>query len=107
MANLIKQKAKAIVLGGITTYFIIAFIFMVAIFYVYFANKAVRTLTVLEKTRDEMQSLSMKVSEMESKRLAMENGISTEKALQMGFKEVNNPIFIVKNNKTSLTLNTN
>lgn len=107
MANLIKQKAKAIALNRTTIYFIVAFIFMAAIFYVYFANKAVRTLTVLEKTRDEMQTLSMKVSEMESKRLTMENGISTEKALQMGFQEVNNPIFIVKNNRASLTLNTN
>ena len=82
-----------------TNYTLVAFIFMAAIFYMYFANIAVRTLTVLEKTKGYMQALSVEVSEMESKRLIVENDFSTEKALGLGFVEVKHPIFIVKNSK--------
>lgn len=66
---------------------------------------AVRTLTILEKTKTQMQSLSIEVSEMESKRLSVENNISTSIAKSLGFVEVNNPIFIMKNSKkTALSL---
>ena len=104
MVNLVKQKTKTLVMNRATNYAFIAFIFVAALFYVYFANTAVRALTVLEKTKKQMQSLSLEVSDMESKRLVVENNISTEKALQLGFVEINHPTFIVKNSKnTSLS----
>jgi hypothetical protein len=75
---------------------------------VYFANTAVRTLTVLEKTKGQIQSLDVKVSDMESKRLSVENNVNTKIALQMGFVQVDHPTFVLKNSKkTSLSLKMN
>lgn len=88
-----------LVMNKTINYMLTAFILIVALSYIYFANVAVRTLTVLEKTKQQMQILSMEVSEMESKRLLVENNMSTEIAQQMGFVAVNNPTFIVKNSK--------
>jgi len=86
---------------------LVALILAAIISYIYFANTAVRTLTVLEKTKAQMQSLSMSVSEMESKRLTLENGLNTEKALHLGFVEVSHPTFIMKGSKqTALSLKT-
>jgi hypothetical protein len=96
MTNFIKQNTKALVMHKTTNYILIAFIFAALLSYVYFANMTVRTLTVLEKTKQQMQSLSIEVSEMESQHLSVENNINEQKALQMGFVEVNNPIFIMK-----------
>ncbi|MFH0804270.1 MAG: hypothetical protein V1896_01560 [Candidatus Zambryskibacteria bacterium] len=104
MTNFIKQKTKTLVMHKATNYIFMTLIFAVAISYVYFANIAVHALTVLEKTRQHMQSLSVEVSEMESKRLAIENNFSTEKVLSLGFTEVTAPIFILKNSvKTTLS----
>lgn len=90
-----------------TNYMLISFIFAAALFYIYFANSTVRTLTVLEKTKQQMQSLSVKVGEMESKRLLMENNVNAQKASQLGFVEVNNPIFIMRSSvNTALSLKT-
>lgn len=99
MNNFIKEKTKVLVMHKATNYMLMALIFAAAISYVYFANIAVRTLTTLEKTKQQMQSLSVQVSEMESSRLAIENNISSVKAVQLGFVEVENPIFIMKNSK--------
>lgn len=88
-----------------TNYAIIALIFAAALSYMYFANMAVRTLTVLEKTKGQMQSLSIKVSEMESERLALENSINTEKAKSLGFVEIANQTFVMRNSQNiSLSL---
>ncbi len=107
MINIIKQKAEAIVMQKLTDYALIFLIFTAVLFYAYFVNATVRTLTVLEKTKVETQSLSVKVSEMESKRLSIENNVSTEKALAAGFVEVNNPTFIMRSsNKVTLSLKT-
>lgn len=107
MINTIKQSTKAIVMHKATNYALAALIFAAAFFYMYLANSAVKTLTVLEKTKIQMQSLSVKVSEMESKRLSMENEMSVQKALSMGLVEINNPIFIMRNSKNvSLSLKT-
>lgn len=99
MNNFIKHKTQTIVMHRATNYVLVASILAVAIAYVYFANMAVRTLASLEKTKEQMQSLSVEVSEMESKRLAIENNISSIAAKQLGFVEVENPIFIMKNSK--------
>ncbi|MFA6270391.1 MAG: hypothetical protein WC657_04250 [Candidatus Paceibacterota bacterium] len=82
-----------------TNYILVAFIITAAISYAYFANIAVRTLATLEKTKQQMQSLSVQVSDMESRRLAVENSISSVGAVRLGFVEVKNPIFIMKNSK--------
>jgi hypothetical protein len=104
MTNLIRQKATILAMRRSTSYTLIALIITVALFYMYFANITVRTLTTLEKTKQQMQSLSVEVSEMESKRLTIENDFSTEKALGLGFVEVNHPIFIMKSaKKTALS----
>ena len=105
MVNLIKQKTKVIAMHKTTSYMLIGLILASVLSYIYFANTIVRTLTVLEKTKTEMQSLSIEVSEMESKRLAIENNVSTARALRQGFVEVNNPTFIMKNSgKSGLSL---
>lgn len=105
MSNLIKQKTTTLVMNKTANYILVSFILIMALFYVYFANTAVRTLTVLEKTKQQVQSLSIMVSEMESKRLALENNLSSEKASRLGLVEVKNPTFIVKDaSKTTLSL---
>jgi len=107
MANFIRQNTKTLVMHRSTNFVLLGLIFLALLSYVYFARLTVYTLTALEKTKIQMQSLSINVSEMESKRLSMENGINEEKALQMGFVEVSNPIFIVKGSKnTALSLKT-
>lgn len=88
-----------------TNCLLIALIFAAALFYVYFANITIRTVTLMEKTKQEMRSLSVEVSEMESKRLSMENNISVARAEQMGFVEVSHPTFITNSTpKTTLSL---
>jgi hypothetical protein len=107
MPDFIKEKTKVLIMHKNANYVLLGLIFIAAMFYMYFANMAVRALTVLEKTKAHMQTLSVEVSEMEAKRLALENNFSTEKALSLGFVEINNPIFIMKNaKKTSLSLKT-
>jgi hypothetical protein len=107
MTETIKQNTKTLVMNKIGSYALIALIFAAALFYMYFANATVRTLTVLEKTKGQMQSLSIEVSEMESKRLSIENSMNATKALSLGFVEVNNPTFIMRSSpKVSLSLKT-
>jgi len=101
------QKTKTLVMHKATNYALLFLIFTAALVYVYFANMAVRALTTLEKTKTQMQALSVEVSEMEAKSLAVENDFSIEKALSLGFVEMNNPIFIIKTpKKTSLSMKT-
>lgn len=107
MNNLIRQKTKALVMHKTTNYALIALIFAAALSYIYFANVAVHTLTVLQKTKGQIQTLSIEVSDMESKRLSIENNMNTTKALQLGFVEVNKPMFIMKSSqKAALSLKT-
>ncbi len=107
MNNIIIQRTKALVMHKTSNYALIALIFAAALSYVYFANVAVRTLTVLQKTNEQVQSLSVEVSEMESEHLSVENNINAAKAVQLGFVEVNNPTFIMKTSKnTALSLKT-
>jgi hypothetical protein len=101
MINSIKQKTIALSANQTIIFALIGFIFVAILSYVYFANMTVRTLTVLEKAEDHMQSLSVEVSEMESKRLTAENSISTEKALLLGFVQVENPTFIMKGHENA------
>ena len=107
MTQIIKQNTKALVMNKVTSMLFVALIFAAALSYIYFVNITVRTLTVLEKTKGQMQSLSIKVSEMESEKLSIENGMNAAKALSLGFVEVNNPTFIMRNaGNVSLSLKT-
>lgn len=107
MKDLIKQRLGVAVLHPATNYLLGASILLLVISYMYFANVAVRTLTKLEDIKENSQSLSVEVSEMESKHLAVESGISTEMARSLGLVEVVNTTFIVKNSKqTGLSLKT-
>jgi hypothetical protein len=106
MKEFIKQKAIAIPFYKNTNLVIVIFIVACALFYVYFANVAVRKVTLLQKTREDMQVLSVKVSELESSRFAIENSISAEKAKHFGFTEVANPTFIIRGrSNNSLSFN--
>ncbi len=108
MTNSLKQKTKVLTISRTTNYFMSALIFVVAFSYIYFANIAIRTVTILEKIKYETRLLSVEVSEMESKRLVVENDINILKAEQLGFVKINNPVFIVKNSqKPILSLKTN
>lgn len=108
MSEAIKQRTKVLVMNRATNYALGFLIIAAAISYIYFANIAVRTLTVLEKTKVQVQSLSVEVSEMETKRLLAQNAISQSLAQQMGFVEVNNPTFIMKGgSKATLSFKTN
>ncbi|KKP56094.1 MAG: hypothetical protein UR50_C0008G0018 [Parcubacteria group bacterium GW2011_GWC1_34_10] len=105
MTDLIKQKTKTLQINNLFNYGLMALVMAAALSYMYFANIAVRNLTVLEKTRKQIQSLNIEVSEKESQRLSIENSVSTEKAISLGFVEVRHPTFIVKNSKkTALSL---
>ncbi len=106
MKNFIKEKAVAVVFNRSSSYALGAFILGCIFCYVYFANVAVRTLTALEKSKDEMQALSLEVSEMESERLLMDNGISNDLARNLGFVEVKNQNFIIEST-ASLSLRSN
>lgn len=101
MVNSIKQKTATIAMHRASSYALIAFIFAAILSYMYFANIAVRRLTLLEKTKQQMQSLSVEVSELESQRLSVENGINTEKALRLGFVEINHQTFVMKNSRNN------
>jgi hypothetical protein len=97
MIEVVKQKTIAVAANKTAVILLISLIFAAALSYVYFTSSAVRSLTALEKTKAQMQSLSVEVSEMESQRLTFENNINKEKALRLGFVEVSNPSFIMKN----------
>lgn len=100
----IKTKAIALISSKPTDYLLAVLVLAALLAYIYCANTTVRVLTVLEKAKSQMQNLSIEVSEMESKRLSLESQISTEQALDAGFVQVENPIFIVKNSNTTLSL---
>lgn len=105
MINFIRQKTAVMVMHRATNYALITLIFACLLAYVYFANVAVRTVTLLEKVEGKSQSLSVKVSEMEAKRLFVDNIVTLEKAKHLGFVEVSNQTFILNKSKnTSLSL---
>ena len=104
MLNSIKEKSVALVLYQGTNYALIVFIFACLISYIYFANVAVRTLTVLERAKQEVQSLNIAVSEMEAERFLVHNSISKVLAQSLGFVDVVHQTFIVdKSKKTAFS----
>lgn len=107
MLNFIKQKFEIIILHKKTNYFLGFGTFCCLVFYVYFANVAVHTLTVLEKTKQELQTLNVEVSDLESKRMSVQNGISKGLASRLGFIEITEKTFIInKDSQATLSLKT-
>jgi len=107
MTDILKQKTKTVAIYKNSNYVLAFFIFICLVLYVYFANVAVRALTTLEKTKQGMQSLSIEISEMESKRFVIDNNVNPILARNLGFIEVNHPNFIIKNSrKATLSLKT-
>lgn len=107
MKSFIKEKAITMVSSKLSVYLLASSILGCLLLYVYFANMAVRTLAVLEKSKSEMQILTLEVSELESKRIAMDNTISNDLAKGLGFVEVKNQNFIVDNLGTILSFKSN
>ncbi len=67
--------------------------------YVYFANSAVRSVTLLEEVKSDVDSLRARVSELESKNLTLVNQISMERASQVGLHQAQDPVFLVKGDR--------
>lgn len=101
-----KEKILSILSNRIASYTLGGTLLLLIFAYVYVANSTVHTVTALQKVKTEIQTLSVSVSEMESERLTLENGINSEKAVLLGLVEVQNPRFIFKSkNPISLSLN--
>lgn len=99
MNNFIKQKAIAVAMHKGSNYSLAFLILASIFFYMYFANSAVRTLTVLQKQKESMQSLSMNVGDLESKHLGLDNSINKKMASNLGLVEVVEQTFIMKSSK--------
>ena len=102
----IKEKAIAIAESRNILFAVgLSIVFCIAL-YIFFANSTVRTLSVLQNTKEEVQAITMRVSEMESQRLISENTINPDLAVSLGFVEANSKTFIVKGNaKTAINFN--
>lgn len=100
----IKQQTKNIIKRKSSRFILMALIGLAVVSYAYLANMTVRTLATLERTKTEIQSLSLEVSDLESERLALENNINVKNALHSGFVEISNPVFIIKDTKATLSL---
>lgn len=99
MIKFIKYKSTALIFSGVAIYAMAAFVLAAMFFYIYFANVAVRTLAAAEKTKENIQTLTVRVSEMESKRLSAQDGVSLKNAKALGFVETSEPIFVMKSSK--------
>lgn len=104
MLSLIREKTIALVLHRSTNYILAISIFMCLVFYVYFANVAVHTLTVLEKTKEGLDAVSVEVSDLEAKRMLVQNSISKSLASSLGLVEISEQTFIVGKSKKGATL---
>ncbi len=100
MNHLKTQIIAIVIFHRLTNYFLLGSVFLCLAVYIYFANAAVRNVTSLEQFKNLKESLTAEVSDMESWSFALENNISMEKAKSLGLKEINKPLFIVKNNKS-------
>ena len=100
------QIATALIFHRLTNYFLLGAILLSALAYMYFVNSAVRSVGLLQNFKSEYESLSARVSDLESDSLALENEVSLAKALSLGLTEVQRPIFIVKGGaKQALSFN--
>lgn len=96
-----KQIAVAIILHRSTNFLLLGIIFCSLFVYMFFANAAVRNVTMLQRSQTLKEILSARVSDLESKGFVMEDGINQQVAKEFGLVEVNHPIFIVKNSSKS------
>lgn len=108
MTKFLKEKIIAMVFNKKTNFVILGLILSCLFSYAYFANSAVHALADLQNTKSDMQALNVEVSEMESKRLSLDNSINPELAKNMGFVEIKNQTFIMdKPSNAALSFKTN
>ena len=103
MTRIIKTKAIGIAFNKSSIYILAACIAGCLFSYILFANAAVRAITNLEKAEDNLETIRVALSEMESKRLFSDNIITAETARKLGFVEVSHQTFIV-NRSSNISL---
>lgn len=84
-----------------TPYIMAFIIFSLLCSYVFFANSAVRNVTKLEQSKNVIQNLRMKVSELESNQFIAQNTVNIETASHIGLVEVVNPVYIMRDSAHS------
>ena len=62
--------------------------------YVFFVNYAVLNIVKREKVEVQIADINSKLTETESKYIALKNGITLDLAYSLGFQTVQSPIFI-------------
>lgn len=90
------EKAQIMILNNRLNYVMAFFAALLVLFYVYFANTAVRTVTTLQNTKAESQDKRMEVTELETRYLSLESKINIDTATHLGLQERERPIFLVK-----------
>lgn len=95
------QLAKSVALHPYANKVALAGVVFCLFAYIYFANSAVRNVTLLEDAKGDLEALQASVSELESKNLALVNQISMERAKSVGLHEAQNPVFLVKGDRES------
>lgn len=105
MTPKIKDKVIELSSSKYTIFLIGFFVLCCLVLYIYFANSTVRTVTLLEKTKKDIQNVNVRVSDLESKKLFKDNDLNFENASSFGFVKVTTQTFIV--NKSSKTAYSN
>jgi len=97
----IREKSITIVQNKLSIYALAGLIFMCLFSYAYFANSAVRSLTLLEKSKSELAEVRATITDLETKRLKLLGDMGIERAKSLGFVE-SNPTFVKKGSSQSV-----
>ena len=82
-------------------------IFLLAGFYVYFVNQTVVNVVERRAIEREIDDVSTDVSELAFEYMELKNSITRAVALERGFYEVGDTLFVSRNTALTLSLNTN
>jgi hypothetical protein len=74
--------------------------------YIYAINATARHVAVRQELEREMASASASVNSLEFKLIELKNQITLDLAYEYGFYEVENPLYVRRENPQALTLNT-
>ncbi len=75
--------------------------------YAYFANSAVRSITLLGEIDTRKDNLSSTIVGLESKSMALDQEMNMQKAYLLGLSSANNPTFLFKDTSSKISLNVN
>ena len=92
----IREITQTLILNNRLNYVLGFFVVMTILFYVYFANVAVRTVTTIQNIKADSLNIRAEVTELESKYLSIESNINLHTAVSLGLEESSKPIFLVK-----------